>query len=142
MADGLDRMNRLGPMFNMIGGISGLAALIGGALWVGHLDGKVLQHDKKFDQYEAVGGANQIKVNTEHLNVLEGIGTRALQAHIDMDTERVEDIKRRMKLVEEVSQEFRDVRADIRIINAKLDEISARLTKEENSNGNGKRKEP
>lgn len=137
-------MNRLGPVFNMIGGISGLAALIGGALWLGHLDGKVFQHDKKFDQYDAVGGPNQIKINTEHLNALEGVGTRALQAHVDMDTERVEDLKRRMKLVEEVSQEFREVRADIRIINAKLDDITVRLTKDENNhvNGNGNRKEP
>lgn len=128
----------------MIGGISGLAALIGGALWVGHLNGKVIQHDKKFDQYEAVGGANQIKINTEHLTALEGVGTRALQAHVEMDNERVEDVKRRMKLVEEVSQEFREVRADIRIINAKLDEITARLNKDENNhiNGNGNRKEP
>lgn len=127
----------LRDIFSALGGLGGITSICYIAIWGGRVDARLSANDKWHDHMEAVGGANQIAINTKHLDEVEVQGTRALQGHIQMDQTRVDEMSRRLATLETAVMGLQEMRGDVRVIRTKVDAIEQQLFNN-GTNGNGK----
>ena len=106
---------KLAPLFNFTGGLSGFLA-IGLLIWKG---GALVE---KVDNHEA------------RLSSIELLGSVGLREHSKMDDERVGDIKQRqnemslrMNHQEESLSRLMEIVGDIKAVNAKLDALKEQI---------------
>ena len=95
---------RIGTLFNFIGGLSGLISLLTVALVVGEV-------------------RRQVSVNARRLDIIEAAGSPGLKAHEAMDDIRNRDQDREISELKAGVQELRDMRSELRVINTKLDRL-------------------